>query len=75
MNGSMDYVVTRDDGDYDVTLEFEVTNFIPRDMTNEGWRDDFNVIVTCAWCDGDVFQMTPAEILEAEEWLEERVEI
>lgn len=69
------YVVVRDDGDYDVTLDYEITDFIPRGMTNEGWRDDFNVILTCAWCDGAVLQLTPAEIEEAEEWIAERVEI
>ena len=77
----MIYPLTRHPGDpeleqeYSLELDYEVTDFIPANMTEAGWRDEYTITLTAAWCDGKVFLLTDDEIAAAEQWLMERVEV
>lgn len=76
----MKYPLIRHQGDpdlecqYDLELDYEITDFTPAAMTDEG-RDDYTITLTSAWLDGKVFALTDAEIAGAEAWLMERVEV
>lgn len=73
----MEYSLIRNDELYIVELDYEVSDFVPAAMRDEGILsgDTYTIEITAAWCDGELFDLTDAEREDAEAWLYERVEI
>lgn len=73
----MNYTLTRNGEDYDLDLYYDVTDFVPAHMRDEGLLsgDLYTIEIIGAWCDGEEFHLTDAEREDAEVWIHERVEI
>lgn len=77
----MKYILTRDVGEpdgecqYELDIDYEVSDFTPRSMLDGAWRDDYTLTFIAAWCDGKEFPLTDAEIQEVEMALYEEVEV
>lgn len=73
----MEYTLTRNGEDYRLDLDYEVTDYVPAHMRDEGLLagDLYTIEIIGAWCDGAPFNLTDAEREDAEVWIHERVEI